>query len=166
MEAFKKVVRLGKQAQVGNTFCEIKYLDGNLSICGVEGPLANGDARGACGQIEMHLKPSDFIEFAPGWTLEIVAEFLSVWGRWHLSDMKAGSAVQEAYLRTNPIPTEDYAYPKSHYDVASAVLKSAGINPDATGYKYGSAWVREEVPEEVLKFLAALPDTDMKPAWV
>lgn len=34
------------------------------------------------------------------------------------------------------------------------------------GYKYGSAWLKEELPESVYKFLVSLPDTDMTPAWV
>lgn len=33
------------------------------------------------------------------------------------------------------------------------------------GYAYGSAWLRVEVPEDVLEFLSGLPDTDVKPAW-
>jgi hypothetical protein len=34
------------------------------------------------------------------------------------------------------------------------------------GYKYGTAWKREEVPADVIAFLQSLPDTDIKPAWV
>lgn len=34
------------------------------------------------------------------------------------------------------------------------------------GYKYGSAWLFEAVPEDVLQFLADLPETDLEPAWV
>lgn len=34
------------------------------------------------------------------------------------------------------------------------------------GYKYGSAWKREEVPAEVLAFLESLPDSTITPAWV
>jgi hypothetical protein len=34
------------------------------------------------------------------------------------------------------------------------------------GYRYGSAWCKEEVPESVLEFLKSLPDTDTVPAWV
>ena len=34
------------------------------------------------------------------------------------------------------------------------------------GYKYGSKWLKREVPAEVLEFLRTLPDTDTKPAWV
>lgn len=34
------------------------------------------------------------------------------------------------------------------------------------GYKYGSAWLREELPTEIVDFLMSLPDTDKTPAWV
>ena len=34
------------------------------------------------------------------------------------------------------------------------------------GYKYGSSWIKEEVPEDVLEFLYNLPDSEIQPAWV
>lgn len=34
------------------------------------------------------------------------------------------------------------------------------------GYKYGSAWIREEVPKDVIEWLFSLPDSTEKPAWV
>ena len=34
------------------------------------------------------------------------------------------------------------------------------------GYKYGTSWLREEVPQDVLDWLFALPDTERQPAWV
>ena len=34
------------------------------------------------------------------------------------------------------------------------------------GYKYGSTWKTEQVPEDVLQFLYNLPDTTRLPAWV
>lgn len=34
------------------------------------------------------------------------------------------------------------------------------------GYKYGSAWLKEAVPAEVISFLESLPETDKIPAWV
>ena len=34
------------------------------------------------------------------------------------------------------------------------------------GYRYGTAWKREEVPQDVLDWLFALPDTAKQPAWV
>lgn len=37
---------------------------------------------------------------------------------------------------------------------------------EVCGYKYGTAWLREDVPADVLSFLQSLPDTDQQPAWV
>lgn len=37
---------------------------------------------------------------------------------------------------------------------------------DVCGYEYGSKWLFESVPEEVIDFLVSLPDTDREPAWV
>ena len=34
------------------------------------------------------------------------------------------------------------------------------------GYRYGSEWLKEELPGEVIEFLESLPDTDITPAWV
>ena len=34
------------------------------------------------------------------------------------------------------------------------------------GYKYGTTWKTEQVPEEVLQFLYNLPDSTKDPAWV
>ena len=105
MNDFTKVVRLGEIERIGSVFCKIECGDGRLSITGVEGPLTNGDARGACGQINMHLAANqEKIACAPGWDAAKLARFFAVWDRYHLNDMKAGSAVQEEYLRANPIP--------------------------------------------------------------
>lgn len=37
---------------------------------------------------------------------------------------------------------------------------------EVCGYKYGSAWLREEVPAEVVEFLRSLPESELVPAWV
>lgn len=34
------------------------------------------------------------------------------------------------------------------------------------GYKYGSAWLTREVPQDVISFLESLPESDKVPAWV
>lgn len=34
------------------------------------------------------------------------------------------------------------------------------------GYKYGTQWLSEEVPADVLDWLESLPEADKKPAWV
>jgi hypothetical protein len=79
----------------------------------------------------------------------------AIWKRWHLNYMRAGSPAQHEWLRENPIDPAEYAYPKSHYDVVSAKLEAAGLNPDpgyiynGKPYKYGHAWLMEEIPPRV-----------------
>jgi len=34
------------------------------------------------------------------------------------------------------------------------------------GYKYGTSWKKEEVPQDVIEFLMSLPNTEIEPAWV
>lgn len=34
------------------------------------------------------------------------------------------------------------------------------------GYKYGTAWKKEEVPEEVIEWLFSLPGAKVRPAWI
>lgn len=161
-----KIVRLGTMKTYNgrsySIFCKIEYSEGRLSISGVEGPTQGGNCLGGCGQIDMHLKDEQSkIKLAPGWTRAKLKQFFEVWKRWHLNDMKAGTPEQEAELKTHTFPD----YPVSHYDWASQVLKDAGLNPH-NGYMYGSSWLKEEVPAEVIKFLESLPDTDKTPAWV
>lgn len=163
---FTKIVRIGR-GNNGSVYCKIVYTHGKLSITGVEGPQRNGDCWGSCGQIIMH--EWDIQEFAPGWTPELMQQFREVWDQWHLNDMRAGSPNQEAWIKANP---QDYQYPKSHYEVYRDALTNAGLNPDPNylkdgkPYRYGSAWIQEAVPQEVLDFLQALPDTDQQPSWV
>jgi hypothetical protein len=37
---------------------------------------------------------------------------------------------------------------------------------DVCGYRYGAAWLHEDVPASVLKWLVSLPNADSRPAWV
>lgn len=168
-QSFTKTVRIGTTkpgivcGRAVSVFCKIKFEGGRLSISGVEGPLASGNALGGCGQIDMHLRAEHFGTFAPGWSHARVVEFLRIWGRWHLNDVRAGSPRQRDFIR---------GLPDKSYEAASAALTEAGLNPDAeylhngAPYKFGSAWLGEEVPAEIIDFLMALPDTDRAPAWV
>lgn len=163
---FKKVVRIGTGKTWGgrtySIFCKIEMKEGRLSISGVEGPLASGNALGACGQIDIHLRDNQrSITLAPGWTRGMLTCFFDVWKRWHLNDMKAGTPAQQAELEKHKFP----GYPLSYYTWACEVLEAASLQPD-NGYSYGSKWLKEEVPETTIAFLRSLPDTDKQPAWI
>jgi hypothetical protein len=127
-----------------------------LSLTGVIGPKANGDARGSCGQTGV---PNN-INFAPGWDAESAAKLDTIWNRWHLNGMRAGSPAQEAWLREHPVSV---VYPESYSKVKDALIE-AGLQPDESflhndePYSYGSAWLHEDVPTDVLEWLKNLPD--------
>lgn len=69
-----------------------------------------------------------------------------IWSRWHLNDCRAGSPAQMEALRE--------AFPKNSGDYEKHIehLKALGIynDPALDGYEYGSKWLREELPDDVL----------------
>jgi hypothetical protein len=163
---FTKVIRPGTLPTFGGShvsvYINIKYNDGCLSITGVIGPRPSGNCYGGCGQIDMefahrnpadndkrnnHPTPTSEFTWAPGWTADMWLELLDIWNRWHLNDMKSGCEHQRALGWTS-------------YD------EHPSEPCPVCGYKYGSAWLREEVPADVLEWLRELPDTDRQPAWV
>ncbi len=92
-------------------------------------------------------------------------------------------ALNREYFKTSwkEIDDENYQPKKSLYngDGGSTEIKTLGWlresdHPDGIlskecpvcGYKYGSAWIKEDVPKEVIDWLFALPDTKVKPAWI
>ena len=164
----KKVMRIGTM-DTGNgkrasIFIRAELKDGNLSISGTIGPLSSGNALGGSGQIDMefeHRNPDDndkrysnlvkasSIKYAVGWDKEKWLDLLDVWKKWHLNDLKASCEHQRAL-----------GWDKDGYE------KHPSEKCPVCGYKYGSAWHRVEVPQDVIGFIESLPDTDTTPAWV
>lgn len=71
------------------------------------------------------------------------------------------------------------AWLTDHYELKWTEKKTSGWvtqaeHPDGVlskpcpvcGYKYGSTWLKKEVPQEVIDWLFNLPDADITPAWV
>jgi hypothetical protein len=152
-----KIIRLGAikpswTEKAMDVFCKIEYNDGHLSISGVEGPLSSGNCRGSCGQIVMDFKVTDIVSYAPGWNIIKVGQFLQVWDRWHLNDMRPACKHQMEL---------GWKY-ENHHDPKTFKGEPCPV----CGYEIGSKWLKEEVPQEVIDFLTSLPETDKKPAWV
>lgn len=148
----------------GRIFITIKWDGRKLSISGVEGPMSNGNCRGSCGQIDMH--PWDIKTYSEGWNADEVAKLREIWGRWHLNDTRAGCQHQRAAWD----PAE--VLEVTSYEVEKVERKAAGwVYPsehprglltkpcEVCGYKYGSAWLFEAVPLQVVEWLEGLPDT-------
>ncbi len=157
-------------------FCEISYTDGKLSITGVVGPTRGGNAHGGFGQIV----GTEVLDFTPGWDAELLARFYEVWHRWHLNDMRAGCEHQRAAgWDKRPInpdkPLNAYGeHVKGHTTWNMLTWIKRSEHPEGLlcepcpecGYKYGTAWLSEPVPDDVLAFLESLPETTVTPAWV
>ena len=175
-------IRCGDQPAEVFVKVKLSASDGKLrlSFTGVEGPLRSSDARNNRGQIR--LDPDEFESFAAGWDAERVARLRGLWARWNLNDMRAGCEHQRAEKwHERPIDPEE---PVGAYGLFFAGQSQPTWNmlvwvhrhehpegllcePCPTcGYRYGTAWLYEEVPEEVLRELASLPPTDVEPAWI
>ena len=239
----------------GRVYVRVEFKGGKLSLCGVEGPRANGDAAGSSGQIQQ----PPFTRFARGWSQPLADRLWKLWSRWHLNDMRAGCEHQRAQWDTSKeIVFNEYsiewttrrqlerdadkqvkafdgrgiagrlvcgaggatlAKASPAYAMLRA-LRASGIAPfewraldaaalarmrrklpewemlapllktrerreragwvrpsehpaglmckpcDVCGYKYGTAWLNEDVPAEVIDELFAMPVGDHTPAWV
>lgn len=161
---FTRILNPGKvqtyNTRKSNVYVKITYQDGRLSLTGVVGPKRNGDAAGACGQIN----PLKLDELSEGWTQEMVDYLNHLWDRWHLNDMRAGDQVQEDFLRR--VKQAGWTpNPRDRYHSTCLLLEINGLL-EHDGYRYGTAWKTEEVPADVLYDLHGLPLTTTTPAWV
>lgn len=66
-------------------FVKIEYEDERLSICGVIGPMRNGNAKGSCGQCIEEIRKGEPIG---SWNREMLDKLCEIWDRWHLNDMR------------------------------------------------------------------------------
>ena len=220
-------------------FAKIEFDGKRLSICGVVGPLSNGNCRGGAGQcVEKIRAGSPTAE----WTEEMLNKFCDIWDRWHLNDMnpccehqrKLGwldeareeitlyhyrltdqasrtkreaekaavtalrrgktftPTAEQSFFASLPYGLNIYEAQKEelaqHYkpkkplyagDTGSTETKTRGwvsfteskfgilCKPcPVCGYKYGTAWQTEEVPQEIIDWLFNLPNTTRRPAWI
>jgi hypothetical protein len=147
----KKTIDLGKidyngtGRKINKVEIRVELEEGRLSICG---DIWNGHHTDciSCGQ-----NIDEIASLFPH--KKTVQRIKAIWERWHLNDLKAGSPNQEEYLRRHPV---QITYPESHYDKTCGILKEAGLNPDVAylhngkPYEYGSSWLTEELPQEVI----------------
>jgi hypothetical protein len=156
--SFEKWVDAGL-GKYGRVFVAVKWDGSRLSITGVEGPKRNGDATGSCGQC---IGALDWITEP----LVDVARLRDVWNRWHLNDMRPACEHQRAASwgdetlevgEKREQKRAGWVYQGEH--PRGVLMKPC---PEC-GYKYGSAWLREEVPADVIDYLCSLPASDACP---
>lgn len=179
---FQKTVCVGSKrpsrtARWFHAFCKIKYVDGKLSITGVEGPMFNGNCHGSCGKIVDGLV-GEIVKYSPGWNAKKLQKFVDIWNKWHLNNMRAGCEHQRAANwsenRIDPAELPDDRHTNRDERGILAMWVRPSEHPKGLlckpcpvcGYEYGSEWQFEEVPNDVLMFLKGLPESKTKPAWV
>ena len=106
---------------------------------GITGVILKGGEETGWGQIREKVKDI------------IPARLYQIWRRWHLNDMRAGTFAQEEILRQ----AKDKGVDVSSYEKACDYLHSFDVLVDE-GYRYGSAWMKEELPQDVIDYLSAL----------
>ena len=74
---------------------------------------------------------------AAGWGFASLDELAQVWERWHLNDMRAGCAHQSVVWETDV-----YGLSRPSLDLT--------LPCPASGYRYGSSWLYEPLPDDVL----------------
>ena len=175
---FTKICLVGR-GRDGNIFVKITHKNKKLSISGVEEPLSNGNCQGGCGQIEMRMNEEHInnIVFVEGWNKNKIKTFLDIWRKWHLNGMFAG-CVHQREAKWKEYRIDPRELPKSYANrddrgiIATSVLpeehKDGKLNKPCPicGYKYGSKWLFEKVPELVLSYLQNLPESNIKPNWI
>lgn len=96
-----------------------------------------------------------------------------------LTERQRAMVASDHWFKTIYSPPDADSPLSGCYEVKKRETKTAGWvrheeHPDGLlgkpcavcGYKYGTAWKREEVPASVIAFLQSLPETDVTPAWV
>lgn len=78
---------------------------------------------------------------------QLVQRIVTVWRKYHLNDMTAGSPRQMAFL--------DQFDTSFTYEIACQKLTDAGLNPDEDfliddiPYTYGSRWLHTSIPDHI-----------------
>lgn len=73
-----------------------------------------------------------------------IMRIVEIWERYHLNDLKAGTPKQEKFIE------EWTKGNKYEYAKVCEALKQEGIYID-NGYKYGSKWLFEEIPQNIIE---------------
>lgn len=131
---------IGKYGGCSRFYINITLENGRLSMCG----RWHSYGQNADDLTDESLVPTEGFEYSD------ILKIQSIWNRWHLNDMRAGTPKQEEFIREWKLSH------KYDYTEACKALAEVRLLYD-NGYKYGSSWIKEDVPIEVIKYLFSLP---------
>lgn len=128
----------GKEAKA---YVEIELKDNDCFSC--SGGLIQDNEHVFCGQCLDSLTPI----LVGNHLFEVLYD---LWKKYHLNDMHPGTPKQESALRKAHI-----ANWASEYDTCCKYLDSVNLLVD-DGYKFGSSWLKEEIPDNDLYLIKDL----------
>ena len=83
-----------------------------------------------------------------------------LWKKYHLNDMHAGTPKQEEALRkfrnANGDVYQDYQKECEYLESIGLLVDKEYTKLSPDGYKYGTSWLKEEIPDEDLKLIKQL----------
>lgn len=130
---------------------------GNLKVkkCEELGLPSSHYTAGQCQEMGEHLAKCGL--YSP--TLD---KIVSIWKKWHLNDMHAGSEAQEAFLENY---RKDHPGFPNDYNEECKLLKKHRLYADKKAlvngkpYEYGRGWLFREIPKDVLVELCGCLDS-------
>lgn len=93
----------------------------------------------------------DVVRFVYGWDADRCRELADLGDRWHLNGMRAACAHQS-------VVWEDSDYGRRP---SLTLTEPCSLS----GYRYGSAWLADPMPADVLSYFRAVAETGRPPAW-
>lgn len=161
-------------------YVEVVLNGDKFSVCGEIGV----DQFGQCSDTIRAALDSGELEPAKRWPADRIRQLLDHWDRWHLNDMRPGCEHQCAGVAVEPgdpsegtswsdrpidpdKPTDTYGkhFPGQRHDSWNLLgwvredEHAAGLlsrECPTCGYRYGTAWLKEDLPADVREFVAAL----------
>lgn len=160
---------------------DISYVDGRLSIVGEARRSGVRDCSGVRDRYrggQMHATIASAAQageiwYLSGWDRQSVLILTALWDRWHLNDMRPGCEHQRAAeWDKRPIdpskPLDSYGLHyegQQHASWNTLAWVRGDEHPNGLlsracgtcGYRFGSEWLTEDIPNNVLVMLAMLP---------
>lgn len=149
----RRTIELGKIAyngtgRINRVSIEVELNNGRLSICGA---IWNG--RGT-DWISGGQNLDEIAKLFP--TNAKVKRIVAIWRDWHLNDMRAGSP-RQMVVANEHIRQHEKAGTRYSYESICEALSAANLLVDnefihnGKPYEYGSAWLRTDLPAEVVE---------------
>lgn len=132
--------------------------DKELTLTDYTGTTRFHEARSKAEDGEM--TPAEYAEFAQVALKVGAVTTSSRRPKYETSEMK--ELLEAGWIKAGKSETKaaNWVYPYQHPE--GVLTKPCEV----CGYKFGTKWLKEELPTDVVEFLEALPETRVTPAWV